>query len=252
VGVAEEIERSGLVVDRVGGSGLGALVAALLAMGMDASEVDARVYDELVRRSPFGDYRPSRTSLIRGRRVREMLDRLFGDTLIQELPLEFFAVSADLAAGARVVHRTGRVADAVLAAVSMPGLMEPVASGGRLLVDAGSLDNLPVGVMAERGEGPVVAVDVSERDRGPALIEPARGSDGPALPGVRDALARAAVLGSLSAAGDARRAAAVVVTPESEGAGLLEFHQVDDLRAAGRRAAREALALRGRALEEML
>jgi predicted acylesterase/phospholipase RssA len=253
VGVAEEIERSGLVVDRVGGSGLGALVAALMATGIDATEVDARIYDELVRRNPFGDYRPSRTSLIRGRRVREMLDRLFGDALIQELPLPFFAVSADLAAGERVVHRTGRVADAVLAAISIPGLMEPVAAaGGRLLTDAGSLDNLPVGVMADRREGPVAAVDVSERDRGPVLIEPARGSDGAALPGVRDALARAAVLGSLEAAEEARRSAAVVVTPEGDGVGLLEFHQVDELRAAGRRAAREALALHGRALEEML
>jgi predicted acylesterase/phospholipase RssA len=69
---------------------------------------------------------------------------------------------------------------------------------------------------------------------------------------VRDALARAAVLGSLEAAEEAKRHAAVVVTPESEGAGLLEFHQVDELRAAGRRAARQALALHGRALEDML
>jgi EmrB/QacA subfamily drug resistance transporter len=253
VGVAEEIERSGLVVDRVGGAGLGALVGALMATGMDAAEVDARVYDELVRRNPFGDYRPSRTSLIRGRRVREMLERLFGDTLIQELPLEFFAVSADLAAGERVVHRTGRVADAVLAAISMPGLMEPVARDGRLLTDAGSIDNLPVAVMAARAEGPIVAVDVSERDRGPALIEPARGDDGAApLPGVRDALARAAVLGSLGAAEEARKLAAVTVAPESDGAGLLEFHLVDELRTAGRRAAREALTLRGRELEAML
>jgi EmrB/QacA subfamily drug resistance transporter len=252
VGVAEEIERSGLAVDRVGGTGLGALVAALMATGIDAAEVDARVYDELVRRNPFGDYHLSRTSLIRGRRVREMLDRLFGDALIQELPLPFFAVSADLAAGERVVHRTGRVADAVLAALSIPGLMEPVAAGGRLLTDAGSLDNLPVEVMVERREGPVVAVDVSERDRGPVLIEPARGADGAALPGVRDALARAAVLGSLAAAEEARRLATVVVAPEGDGVGLLEFHQVDELRAAGRRAAREALALHGRALEAKL
>jgi NTE family protein len=253
VGVAEEIERAGLVVDRVGGTGVGALVGALIATGADASEVDARLYDELVRRSPFGDYRPSRTSLIRGRRVREMLDRLFGDTLIEELPLDFYAVSADLAAGERVVHRSGRVADALMAALSIPGLMAPVAGGGRLLVDAGSIDNLPVDLMADRGEGPVVAVDVSERDRGPALIQPARRDAGaPALPGVRDALARAAVLGSLGAAEDARRRAALTIAPEGDGAGLLEFHQVDALRDSGRRAARDALAAHGRELAELL
>ena len=175
-----------------------------------------------------------------------MLERLFGDTLIQELPLEFFAVSADLVAGEVVVHRSGRVADALEAALAIPGLMAPVAAGQRLLVDAGSIDNLPVVAMAERGEGAIVAVDVSERDSGPVLIEPA------GLPGVREAVARAGVLGSLSAAEEARALATVTVTPASDGAGLLEFHQLDELRAAGRRAAREALAAEARELEAAL
>jgi EmrB/QacA subfamily drug resistance transporter len=246
VGVLEEIERAGLRVDRVGGAGTGALVAALVATGMDAAEVDARLYEELLRRQPFGDYRPSRTSLIRGRRVREMLDRLFGDTLIQELPLEFFAVSADLVAGELVVLRSGRLADALEAALAIPGLMAPVAAGDRLLAESGSIDNLPVAAMAERGDGAIVAVDVSERDSGPVLIEPA------GLPSVREAVARAGVLGSLAAADEARALATVTVTPATDGVGLLEFHQIDELRAAGRHAAREALAGSARELEEAL
>jgi predicted acylesterase/phospholipase RssA/CRP-like cAMP-binding protein len=254
VGAVAELERAGLRVDRVGGSGMGALVAALLASGMDAAEIDARLYDELVRRDTFGDYRVSRHSLIRGERVREMLDRLFGETTIQELPRDFFCVSADLNAGERVVHRSGRVADALLAAMSIPGLMPPVADGGRLLVDAGSIDSLPVSVMAEDGEGPIVAIDVSDRERGPALIEPARRDRaGAALPGLRETVSRAAVLGSLREAEEARRAAALTVVPDVDGAGLLEFHQVDELLAAGRRAARTALANGGgRALEAQL
>jgi EmrB/QacA subfamily drug resistance transporter len=254
VGAVAELERAGLAVDRVGGSGTGALVAALLASGMDATEIDARLYDELVRRDTFGDYRVSRHSLIRGERVREMLDRLFGDTTIQELPLDFFCVSADLNAGERVVHRSGRVADALLAAMSIPGLMPPVADGGRLLVDAGSIDSLPVSVMAEDGEGPIVAVDVSDRERGPALIEPSRRDrTGAGLPGLRETVSRAAVLGSMREAEEARRAAALTVVPDVDGAGLLEFHQVDELLAAGRRAARAALANGGgRTLEAQL
>src|SRR3954451_13338015 len=183
-----------------------------------------------------------------------MLDRLFGDTTIQELALDFFCVSADLNAGERVVHRTGRVADALLAAMSIPGLMPPVPEGGRLLVDAGSIDSLPVTVMADGGEGPVVAVDVSDRERGPALIEPARRDrEGAGLPGLRETVSRAAVLGSLREAEEARRAAALTVVPDVDGAGLLEFHQVDELLAAGRRAARAALANGGgRGLETLL
>ena len=161
------------------------------------------------------------------------------------------------ATGSRSSSAPGRTAtirpDALLAAMSIPGLMPPVADGGRLLVDAGSIDSLPVSVMAEDGEGPIVAVDVSDRERGPALIEPAhRDRAGAGLPGLRETVSRAAVLGSLREAEEARRAAALTVVPDVDGAGLLEFHQVDELRAAGRRAAHEALTLRGPALEEML
>jgi NTE family protein len=248
VGVIEGLEALGVAIDRVAGSGTGALIGALVAAGWTASEIDAACYEELVRRRPFADYRVSRTALIRTDRVAAMLLRLFGDLRIEELPRGFACVSADLVHGERVEHRTGLVTDAVLAAISMPGLMPPVPAGDRLLIDAGVVDNLPVDLLPSI-EGPLIAVDVAPRDRGPERVAAARRPRRRAglplgLPTVAESLARAMVLGSCAAAEAARRNADLSIVPDTHGVGMLEFHQLDVLRAAGRAAVRAAVSTR--------
>jgi predicted acylesterase/phospholipase RssA len=245
VGAVAELAAHGVVVDRVAGAGTGALIAAMIAAGWSPAEVDGACYAELVRRRPFAGYRLTRTSLIGSERVAAMLDRLFGDVWIEELPLQFVCVSADLVTGERVTHRGGPLARALLAAVSTPGLMAPLADGDRLLVDAGGLDNLPVDVLA-RSEGPIIAVDVAPRERGPERVERSRRQHGghehsAGLPTIGESLARALILGSCGAAESARRRADVSIVPDTAGVGMLEFHQLDVLHAAGRRAARTAL-----------
>jgi len=75
--------------------------------------------------------------------------------------LRFFCVSSDLNARALVAHRTGPLHQAIFARLTIPGVFPPVTSSdGRLLVDGGVLDNLPVETMARDAEGPVIAVDV--------------------------------------------------------------------------------------------
>ena len=246
LGVLAELEAHDVTVDRVAGAGIGALVGALLASGWSAAQIDAACYAELVRRKPFSGYHLSRSSLIGSDRAAAMVDRLLGDTWIEELPLQFACVSVDLIAGARVTHRRGPVAEAVLAAITLPGFMEPQAVGGQLLVDAAGLDNVPLDVLA-RTDGPVIVVDAAPRERGVIGIERSRatnrsrGGMGVPLPSIAEALSRSLVLGSCAAAEDAHRRADLCITPDTAGVGLLEFHQLDVLREAGQRAARAAL-----------
>jgi Patatin-like phospholipase/Mycolic acid cyclopropane synthetase len=77
IGVLEELVTAGITVDRVSGTGMGAFIGALVAQGMDPGEVDARCYEEWVRRNPVNDYHFPRNSLIRGARTRTMLERVF-------------------------------------------------------------------------------------------------------------------------------------------------------------------------------
>lgn len=238
IGFMAELEDAGIEVGRVAGCSLGAIVAGLYARGLRTDEVEAICYREFVRRRPFSDYTVPTAGLAKGRRAAEALRRGLGaDVLIESLPLQFRAVSTDLLARAPYVHRSGLLAEAVIASCRLPVLFPPLRSDGRLLVDGGVLDNMPVGLLAERDEGPMVAVNIGVAG-GPS----ASGSGRPLrVPALGETLMRTMMISSAGATDRARAVGAFVVTPPSLGVGLLEFHQMDRMVEAGRLAARSLL-----------
>jgi NTE family protein len=244
IGVLEELEASGLVIDRVAGVSMGAFIGGMFAMGLDGDEIDARCYEEWIRRRPLGDYTFPRHSLVRGDRAKAMLKRTFGSTAIEELPRSFFAGSAELRSGELIVSRWGPLWDAVATSFALPVIGPAQVRGRQILVDGSLVDNLPVSVIASLGEGPVIAVDVKasvERPPRPAGQSAERPADQLRTPSLGETLARVLLLGSTNTSESARRHADWTITPRSDGVGLLEFHQLDQAREAGRAAARDAL-----------
>lgn len=233
IGVLAALRDRGLVFDRVGGTSMGAFVAALAALGATPEEMIDLCREELVRGRPFADYTLPRVALIRGRRARAMLHRVFGERRLEALPLDLFCVSADLVAAEVVVHRRGPLERAVGASMALPGLAPPMADRSRLLVDGGVLDTLPVDVMAARPEGPIVAVDVGRPLR--------RARDEEPLPRLLETLMRSTTLGSWGLAARNAMQASLVVAPEVDDVGLLEWHRLDEIVELGRAAAIRAL-----------
>jgi NTE family protein len=90
-----------------------------------------------------------------------MLERMFGDRRIEDLPLNFFCISCNLTLAKPMVHRRGRLAKWIGASVSVPGIAPPLVESGELLVDGGLLNNLPVDIIKGEGAGTVIGVDVS-------------------------------------------------------------------------------------------
>jgi predicted acylesterase/phospholipase RssA/CRP-like cAMP-binding protein len=257
IGVLDELIAAGVTIDRVGGCSMGALVGALFAIGHSPDEVEAKLRAELVERNPMNDYTIPLAALVRGRKAEAMLLRLFGDTSIEELEREFYCVSCDLVSSELIVHRRGALYEAVGASFCLPGIGPPVAAEERLLVDGGVLNNLPVETMATRGEGPVIAVDVSSRFEPPSRGAIARGRPGlrglrervrraivgwdTPLPSFPETLTRTVVLGSIDTAEAAQKHADIVIAPAVQGVGLTEFRRIGEIRAQGAAAARAAL-----------
>jgi NTE family protein len=237
IGVLDELRRAGLRWDRIGGTSMGAVIAAVAALGVDTDEMVATARRELVARRPFTDVTWPRHALIRGLRVESTLDRIFGDTRIEELRCGLFTVSVDLVAAEEVVNRRGRVTDAVALSVRLPGLVPPRRAGARLHVDGGVLDNLPIAVMAAEDEGPVLAVDVAQ----PFASAPLGGS----LPRIVDTIARSMTLASWRRGEPDRALARAVITPALDGIGLFDFRRLDELVERGREAGRAAAAQLG-------
>lgn len=241
IGVLRELSDAGLHVDRVAGSSVGAIIAAVWASGFDDDEFEDVCYAEFVRRRPFSDYRLPSQSLARGRRVQHGLVRVLGaETPLEGLPRQLHTVSTDLISRTRQVHRRGNLVAAVTASCRLPVLFAPIPEeSGRLLLDGGVLDNLPADLLVERDEGPVVAVNIGTGGEG----RPRAGR--PRVPALGETLLRTMMIGSGGAVANAQACGAWVVSPSSQGVGLLEFHQMDRMVQSGRAAARALLEQAG-------
>jgi NTE family protein len=257
LGVLEELTAAGVTIDRIAGCSMGGFIAAAYAQGRTADEVTEVVREEFVRRHLLRDYTLPIAAMLRHRRAFAMAQRVFGDALIEELPLDYFCVSCDLRTAELVVHRRGLVWLASGASMNLPAIYPPLPLDGRLLVDGGVLNNLPADVMAGVGEGPVIAADATSntdlrsgrrRSGGPAWVTSARdrarhmivGTLGP-VPSFKETLIRSIVLGSTDTAMVAQQHADVVITPEIRGIALTDWARIDEMREAGRAAARAAL-----------
>lgn len=165
VGAVRALRERGVVVDFVGGTSMGAIIAACVAMGWSDVEIERRIRDGFVASNPLGDHVLPVVALTRGARVEERLRRHFGDVMIEDLEIPFFCVSTDLAAGASRVHRRGRLADALRASIALPGILPPVADQESLLVDGAIMNNFPTDLMAGFHRGLTIGVDVAVAER---------------------------------------------------------------------------------------
>ena len=242
IGVLRELEEAGYPVNRLAGSSVGSAVAAIYGIVHDGEGLEERCYAEFVRRNPFNDWAFPTHALTRGVRVRNSIAGVVGDTVMEGMPRQLALVSTDLVSRTRQVHRRGPLLDATLASLRLPVLFPPIPTDdGRLLTDGGVLDNLPVDLLLERDEGPVVAVNIS-MGGGSGTRVAARAIRRPRVPALGETLLRTMMIGAGGAVDAAHRRGAVVVTPATLGVGLLEFHQIDRMVLAGREAARALLA----------
>jgi NTE family protein len=257
IGVLQELLDAGLEIDRVGGCSMGAYVGGMFAIGMDCAAMRERAHQEFVVRSVTSDYTVPLVALLRGVRALEMLVNTFGGARIERQARDYFCVSADLISGELVEHREGPFAAAVGASMCLPGVFRPRPVRDQLLVDGGVLNNLPVQQMARRGEGPVIAVDVTAQFTPPELraarFRRARprawamrarnlvGWDEP-LPSFIETLVRTVSVGSTAAVEAARHRADLLIEPDTGAVPMLDFGRIDEMIAIGRRAAAETLA----------
>ncbi len=161
IGVVKALTEAGVPFDNIGGTSMGALIAAGLACEWSIDELTDRMREAFVAGNPINDYTLPLIALVRGAKVTKLLKDNYGDLRIEELPKPFFCVSSDLTTGRVHVHRAGPLWRSLRASIALPGILPPVTHHGHLLVDGGLMNNLPVDVMAERSTGPIIASDVT-------------------------------------------------------------------------------------------
>jgi NTE family protein len=161
IGILKALAEANVPFDQLGGSSMGAIIAAGIADEWSLDELTDRMRAAFVDSNPLSDYTLPLIALVRGKKVSDLLQKNFGDLRIEELAKPFFCLSSDLTTGRVHEHRAGPVWRALRASVSLPGILPPVTHHGHMLVDGGVMNNLPVDVMRSHTAGPIIASDVT-------------------------------------------------------------------------------------------
>ncbi len=249
IGMVRALRERGYDIDRVGGTSIGAIIAAGVATEWGDDALHAHYRSAFVENRPLGDWTLPLVALSRGERTSRLLQRFFGPADIEDLPVPFFCVSSDLTRGMPAVHRHGPLWLWLRASSAVPGVLPPVLHHGSVHVDGAVMNNLPVDVMYDRGMGAILACDIRADDVIRTDLDSAwqpgawrQWLQRHRQPGIASILLRSGMVNAETAADGRRTLATRVLSPPLEDIGLLDFEAFDRAVEAGYRHARQALS----------
>ncbi|WP_192177955.1 patatin-like phospholipase family protein [Mesorhizobium amorphae] len=159
LGVYKAFVEAGGRFDYLGGTSSGAAMMAGFARGLDAEQIDRGTHNIFVKSRAFRRPTLPRFALLDHKAFDRALREEYGDVLIEDLWLPFFALSTNLSSRQPHVHRRGKLWQAVRASGSLPGVLPPFfTADGDMLVDGAIMNNLPLEQMRELKTGPNVIV----------------------------------------------------------------------------------------------
>jgi NTE family protein/lysophospholipid hydrolase len=255
IGVIRALTERGIPIDAVGGTSMGAVIAAQHALGWDWRMLAQVNRDTWPRCEPQHNYTLPLVALNSGRRMDRTLKSMFGDAQIEDLPTAFFCVSTNLTQAREKIHRDGELWKAVRASVSIPGIGPPAIERGEILIDGGLMNNLPVTTMKTLCPGAVLAVDVSEQLEFKSALAASYTVSGwkllwqrlnpfskpPDIPNILEILYRTTTVGGIGAIESAKAAADFCFEPPVAGFGVFDWRAADAIIEAGYRDAERRL-----------
>ncbi len=161
VGVLRAFEREGIRIKAIAGTSAGGLWGGLYAAGYSPDVILEKMGtldpDTIYERVP--DDGPAVLGLAG---IRKILKEMLGDLTFEDLKIPFGVTAVNLNTAELVVIQSGKIYDAILATIAIPGIFPPVIMDGKTLVDGGLLDPVPVRLARWYAyELPVVAVVLS-------------------------------------------------------------------------------------------
>ena len=243
IGVFRALEERGIDFDLVGGTSMGGFAAALIASGRSSAEVEEALRWVWIDAGPFLDYNLPIYGLVKGQRVRDRLIKIFGKRHIEDLRRPFFCMTADITHAQSVIHDRGLLYRWITVGMSIPGVAAPYPHRGRLLMDGGLLNNLPVDIATFKGCGNIIAVNVDPKDEMAVNMKDFDGSHARQIwkqltkdttaPNIVEILVRVTTLTTAAAIGRMRHLIDHYIHPNTNLYGLFDFHMADAIIQSG-------------------
>jgi NTE family protein len=162
IGVINILEENKIPIDYVSGTSIGSVVAAYYALNLNVEGLkkvslnfkSTDIWKTLI------DLNNPKISLIKGKKLRKYWEQFFGNKRFKDTKIPLAIGATDATDGSRVVFTRGRILDAVIASSTLPGIFPPSKKGGKILIDGGIADGLPVDIVRELGADVVIGVDL--------------------------------------------------------------------------------------------
>ncbi|MCM2341238.1 patatin-like phospholipase family protein [Rhodoferax sp.] len=252
LGLYQALQERGLVVDFVGGTSIGAIMAAMVASDQPLATV-LPIARAAFADKPTGDFNLlPLISLIRGRRMRRILqvalEHIFGHPAdIEDTWKNYFCVASNYTKACEQVISHGPLTQSLLASTAIPGAFPPVPLAGELLFDGGTFNNFPVSIMRKRrGVGQVIGMDLAVRKPKPVAFEEvpgtwallrdrlrARPQRRYKLPSFMAYLLNVNIMYSNSRQDESRRLTDLYFSPPLERVGMLQWQRFDSIARQG-------------------
>jgi NTE family protein len=259
IGILRALEECDIPIDFIGGTSMGAVIAAQQALGWDWQIMAQVNREQWPRWHPQRNFTLPLVALNSGTRMDQMLRKMFGEAEIQNLAGKFFCVSTNLTRADAMIHRSGALWKAVRASLSIPGIGPPAIENGQVLVDGGLVNNVPADIMRSLCQGAVCAVDVSEQVEFKSQLQESYSVSGwnllwrrlnplaakPDLPNMFNILYRTTTVGSLRSVETVKAAADLYLTPPVGKFGIFDWRCIDRIIEAGYLYGLEILKARG-------
>ena len=164
IGVIEELESRGYHITSIAGCSMGALIGGVYAAG---KLTEFREWMKTIDRKKMlelTDFSLSLNHFVKGKRIIETIMEFVPDVAIEDLPIPYSAVAADLKEGREVVFSKGSLFEAIRASISLPSFYEPVQRDGMILIDGGVINPIPLNRVSRKTGDILVGADVSGHD----------------------------------------------------------------------------------------
>ena len=252
IGAIRAMREAGVPIDAVGGTSIGAIIGALVALDWMDEAILQSCKHAFVDDRPLRDLTVPVFSLLSGRKLARTLNHYIGDVDIEDLWQPYFCISSNLSESRLHVHDRGRLWQAMQASAALPGLLPPIVADGRLYVDGGVVDNLPIGVMKRFISGATVAVEATVKveysiaaDEFPSPLDYLRsrltGRSRPMLPTLPSLLVKSTMLGGSSERSELREGIDLHINPPVQGFGFFDWDAIYAIVEVGYRHAQACL-----------
>ena len=167
IGIIHWLEENNYSIRSIAGSSIGALIGGIYAAGkLDEYEQWVRAIKKIDIVTLL-DLSWGKSGLVKGDKIINTLVGLVGEQLIEDLPIHYTAVAADLQSQKEIWIKSGRLFDAIRASMSIPLLFTPFRHGGMDLIDGGVLNPVPVAPTIGDGTETTIAVNLGGPEDSP-------------------------------------------------------------------------------------